>query len=86
MAQAFLIGRMGQAHFDTGCAWTHVQCGVEIDRAELVERFRDMSDEELLANIRNELTDVARELAVAEATLRAGELPIDEDYDVGKSS
>jgi hypothetical protein len=48
---------------------------VEIDRARLVERFRDMSDEELLANMRNELTDVARELAVAEATRRGLDLP-----------
>ena len=40
------------------------------DRAQLTGRFRDMSDEELLANMQNDLTELAREVAAAEAQRR----------------
>lgn len=40
------------------------------DRAQLAERFRDMSDEELLATLRKDLTELAGEVARQEAQRR----------------
>jgi len=46
-----------------------------INRAELEARFRDMSDEELLEQMGKDLTEIAREAALAEASRRGLRLP-----------
>ncbi len=43
---------------------------MQIDREPLEQRFRDMSDEELLARMGDDLTELAREVAMAEAGRR----------------
>ncbi len=43
---------------------------MQIDREQLERRFRGMSDEELLARMGEELTELAREIALAEAGRR----------------
>jgi hypothetical protein len=43
---------------------------MQVDRAQLEQRFRDMSDEELLQRMRDDLTELAREVALAEAGRR----------------
>ena len=49
---------------------------MEISRAELASRYRGLSDGELLALLgEHGLTDLARELALAEATLRGLRIP-----------
>lgn len=48
---------------------------MQIDRQQLEARFREMSDEELLANLRNDLTDLARGVAEAEVRRRGLALP-----------
>jgi hypothetical protein len=92
--------------------------GMQIDRSQLEQNFRDLSDDELLARLADDLTDLARvmdsdtiyangvlfgsltlggvrvmvpesqlDAALAiRAAFDAGELAIDEDYDVGKGS
>jgi hypothetical protein len=45
-------------------------------RDELTQRFRDMSDEELLDNMQNDLTELAREVAAAEAGRRGLAVPL----------
>jgi hypothetical protein len=49
---------------------------MRIDRAQLEARFRDLNDEELLGRLGSEqLTDLARDVALAEATLRGLRVP-----------
>jgi hypothetical protein len=48
---------------------------MNIDRHQLEERFRGLSDEELLHRCGEDLTDLAREVALAEATRRGLRIP-----------
>jgi len=68
---------------------------MRIHREQLEAQFRDLSDEELLERCRTDLTELAREITLAEATQRglalavraafdAGEYAIDEDFDVNQ--
>ena len=43
---------------------------MQIDREQLEEQFRGLSDEELLERCRTDLTELAREIALTEATRR----------------
>ena len=43
---------------------------MQVDRAQLEHRFRDMTDEELLRQLGEDLTELAREVALAEAQRR----------------
>jgi hypothetical protein len=47
---------------------------MQVDRSHLEQRFREMSDEELLANLRKDLTELAR--GVAEDELRSRGLDV----------
>ena len=43
---------------------------MQVDRIQLEQRFREMSDDELLEHLREDLTVLAREVALAEAQRR----------------
>ncbi len=43
---------------------------MQVDRAQLEQRFREMPDEELLRHLGEDLTELGRELALAEAQRR----------------
>ena len=44
--------------------------GMQIDRSQLEQNFFDLSDDELLARLADDLTDLAREVALVEAGRR----------------